>query len=109
MTFDGNEFNVLVSDFLKDQGPTANAQSAHPDLGGGHVLAINDSSSIMWTYYRCSPGWTIDLNFALADGSGHTVRRVEQEDSRMNKIPYNQVESNFPTRFIPLPDKDYTF
>jgi len=50
----------------------------------------------------------MDLNFVRKDGSAFTVRNTHPYDERLTKIPYNIHESSFPTRYMLVPDVNYS-
>lgn len=109
MTFDGDQFNVLIADRTRVYADSNWTDAAHPDFGTRRMKAVVNNTAT-WTSarYRLTGSidrGPVDLNFTRTDGSGYRIPGVEPEDPRLKKVPYEHAnKSSVSTRWSLLPD-----
>ena len=76
----------------------------HPDYGTG-ILKLNG----LWISNDFENRGPVDMNFCRQDGSVFTLRRLEINDSRLKKLPYensSEAMSNLDSDYQLLPPAD---
>ncbi|MEO0477730.1 MAG: prepilin-type N-terminal cleavage/methylation domain-containing protein [Planctomycetota bacterium] len=110
MTFDGDEFDIIVGDMTKVYADRPWTRSAHPVKGtGGMGANVRDDAT--WTSASYLLTGTIDrggleLNFTRTDGSGFTIGSIQPEDPRLKKVPYKHGNP-VAARWTLLPSTDF--
>ena len=110
MTFEGEEFDILASDFIVQDNSTK-FLSSHNKSGQGSLYYVNTDVK-KFSMWKSSTGfYNADLNYVRTDGSAFTARRVSiiygGNLDGLSRVPAKYQNNSIDERYIPLPNIDF--